>query len=83
MPKVRSFTDWALGEDGIFFLDRRALPVTIKFFDFRTKQIRQIVALSKPASDWGGLSISSDGKWLAYSQLDDTPSDIMLVDHFQ
>jgi Tol biopolymer transport system component/serine/threonine protein kinase len=83
MPKVRNFTDWALGEDGIFFLDRRALPVTIKFFELRTRQIRQIVALSKPASDWGGLSISPDGKWLAYSQVDDTPSDIMLVEHFK
>jgi Tol biopolymer transport system component/predicted Ser/Thr protein kinase len=83
MPKVRSFTDWALGEDGIFFLDRGALPVTIKFFEFSTKQIRQIVALNKPPSDWGGLSISPDGKCLAYSQVDDTPSDIMLVEHFQ
>jgi eukaryotic-like serine/threonine-protein kinase len=83
MPKVRNFTDWALGEDGIFFLDRTALPVTIRFFDFRSKQIRQIVALNKPAHDWGGLSISLDGKWLAYSQIDDTLSDIMLVEHFQ
>jgi hypothetical protein len=41
------------------------------------------VALSKPAYEWRGLSISGDGKWLAYSQLDDTPSDIMLVEHFQ
>jgi eukaryotic-like serine/threonine-protein kinase len=83
MPKIRNFTDWALSQDGIFFLDRGALPVTIKFFDFRTKQVRQIAALNKPASDWGGLSISPDGKWLVYSQVDDTPSDIMLVDHFQ
>jgi hypothetical protein len=65
MPKVRNFTGWALGEDGIFFLDRRALPVTIKFFDLRAKQIRQIVALSKPTSEWGGYQFRWMGSgWL-------------------
>jgi Tol biopolymer transport system component len=28
-------------------------------------------------------SLLPDGKLLAYSQVDETPSDIMLVDHFQ
>jgi Tol biopolymer transport system component/predicted Ser/Thr protein kinase len=82
MPKVTNMTDWALGKEGIYFLDRQALPTTIKFFDFETRQTRQIGTLSKPAFDWGGLSLSPDGKWLAYSQVDDTPSDIMLVEHF-
>jgi eukaryotic-like serine/threonine-protein kinase len=83
MPAMTGMTDWALGKDGIFFLDRRALQTTIKFFDLRTKQIRQVATLNKPAYAWGGLSLSPDGKWLAYSQVDDTPSDIMLVEHFQ
>jgi Tol biopolymer transport system component len=82
MPKIKDMVDWALGKEGIYFLDRQALPTTIKFFDFGTKQIRQIGTLSKPTDDWGGLSLSPDGKWLAYSQVDETPSDIMLVEHF-
>jgi len=83
MPNVRDATDWALARDGIFFLDRRAQPVTINFFEFSTKKIRQIVTLNKPPTIWGGLCLSPDGKWLAYSQVDDVPSDIMLVDHFK
>jgi Tol biopolymer transport system component len=83
MPKVRDMTDWALGKEGIFFLDRRGLPTTIKFFDLGTKRIRQIATLNKPAYIWGGLSLSPDGKWLGYSQVDDTPADIMLVEHFE
>jgi len=83
MHAMTGMTDWALGKDGIFFLDRRALQTTIKFFDLRTKQIRQVATLNKPAYEWGGLSLSPDGKWLAYSQVHDAPSDIMLVEHFQ
>lgn len=30
-----------------------------------------------------GASCALDGKWLAYSQVDDMPSDIMLVEHFE
>jgi len=82
MPNVRDATDWTLARNGIFYLDCRAQPVTINFFEFSTKEIRQIVTLNKPPAIWGGLSLSPDGKWLAYSQVDDTPSYIMLVDHF-
>jgi Tol biopolymer transport system component len=83
MPNVRDATAWALARDGIYFLDRRVQPVAINFFEFSTKKIRQIVTLNKPPAGWGGLSLSPDGKWLAYSQVDDIPSDIMLVDHFE
>jgi Tol biopolymer transport system component len=83
MPNVRDATAWALARDGIFFLDHRAQPVAINFFEFSTKRIRQIATLNKPPAAWGGLSLSPDGKWLVYSQVDNIPSDIMLVDHFE
>ena len=76
-------TDWALGKEGIYFLDRRTMPATVKLFDVNTRRIRDITTLTKRSPDWGGLSLSPDGKWLAYAQVDDTPSDIMLVEHFE
>jgi Tol biopolymer transport system component len=82
MPRVIAMTDWAMGKDGIFFLDRRELSTRIKIFELGTRQIRQIAVLNKPANNWGGLSLSPDGQWLAYSQVDDTPADIMLVENF-
>jgi len=45
MPTLGGMTDWALGTEGIFFLDRGAAPATIKRFDLRTKKIRQIATL--------------------------------------
>ncbi len=83
MPHVKNMTDWALETNGIYFLNGRAQLVTIDFFEFATKKVRQIAALDKTPAEWGGLSLSPDGKLLAYSQVDDTPSDIMLVDHFR
>ncbi len=83
MPQVTNMTDWALARDGIYFIDRRAQPMAISFYEFSTKTVRQFVTLNKPPATWGGLSLAPDGKWLVYSQVDDTPSDIMLVDHFQ
>jgi eukaryotic-like serine/threonine-protein kinase len=83
LPPVPNMNDWALTADGIYFVDRRAQPVSIGYFEFATKKTRRIVSLNKPPTDWGGLCLSPDGKWLAYTQVDDTPSDIMLVEHFQ
>ena len=83
MPTLGGMTDWALGTEGIFFLDRGAAPATIKLFDLRTKKIRQIATLTKPPQIWGGFCVSPDGKWLAYTQVDGTPADIMLVERFE
>jgi len=83
MPTLRGMTDWALGKDEVFFLDRGAAPATIKRFDLRPRKIRHIATLTKPPQIWGGFCISPDGKWLAYTQLDDMPADIMLVEHFE
>jgi hypothetical protein len=84
MPTLSGMTDWALGKEGIFFLDRGTAPATIKLFELGTKKIRQIATLSKaPEIAWGGFCVSPDGKWLAYTQVDDTPADIMVVEHFE
>ncbi len=31
----------------------------------------------------GGLSVSSDGKWLLFPQVDEASSDIMMVENWQ
>jgi Tol biopolymer transport system component len=82
MPRLGGMTDWALSKDGIYFLDRGTTPATIKLFELGTKKIRQIATLTKPPQIWGGFCVSPDGKWFAYTQVDDTPADIMLVENF-
>jgi hypothetical protein len=45
-------------------------------------QLRQVAILTKRPQIWGGFCVSPDGKWLVYTQVDNTPADIMLVENF-
>jgi hypothetical protein len=55
----------------------------IEFFDFATGEITPIHSLEKPASDFGGLAISPDGKYLLYGQTDADDSYNKLVKNFR
>jgi hypothetical protein len=56
-------------------------PRSLRPFDFTTKQIRDFFEIQKDFSF--GRSVSPDGRWVLYSQLDEVNSDIMLVDHLR
>jgi serine/threonine protein kinase/Tol biopolymer transport system component len=75
---------WTLMRNGICFLDLSSTAhPTINFLDFTTGQIRNLGTLEKPV-DWGysGLSVSADGKWIVYAQMDELISQLMLVKNF-
>jgi Tol biopolymer transport system component len=55
-------------------------PRTLRYFDFASRKVSDVFHLRKDFAQ--GLSVSPDGRWLLYSQVDDENSDIMLVDHF-
>ena len=55
----------------------------IEFFDFANREITPIHSLKKPASDFGGLAISPDGRSLFYGQTDLDDSYNMLVKNFR
>jgi Tol biopolymer transport system component/DNA-binding winged helix-turn-helix (wHTH) protein len=73
---------WTVTEQGIYFAtaENPSRPL-IEFFSFATGQVTQIAALEKPF--YLGLSVSPDGRWLIYSQLDQSGSDIMLMENFR
>jgi len=75
---------WTVTRDGLYFLDlsTTAHPA-IKRLDPDTGLTKNLGTLDKPV-DWGysGLSISPDGKWIIYAQMDDLISQIMLVKNF-
>jgi len=56
-------------------------PDSLRYYDFASGQIRDVLKLQKDFSD--GLSISPDGRYLLYSQLDDLNSDIMVVENYR
>jgi len=79
LPRVSKWTLWTIAAKGIYFVPADT-PRSLCYFDFTTKQIREVFKVDKNFDN--GLSVSPDGRWLLYSQVDEENSDIMLVDHF-
>jgi Tol biopolymer transport system component/DNA-binding winged helix-turn-helix (wHTH) protein len=80
MPKISDQTKWAVVAEGIYF-SRRDNPRSISFYDFATQHTRELFRVDKDLD--AGMSISPDGRYMLFSQIDESNADIMLVDHFR
>jgi hypothetical protein len=76
---------WAVQENGIYFVAPMASArPAIKFFNFFTHAVAQRGVLERdPLPGPPGLTISPDGRWLLYAQVDQSVSDLMLVENFR
>jgi Tol biopolymer transport system component len=76
---------WALTGEGICFFDmgNSAGPV-LKFFSFsgRATLFRQFPKETRVDRSSTALSVSPDGRWILYTQIDQSGSDVMLVENF-
>jgi Tol biopolymer transport system component/DNA-binding winged helix-turn-helix (wHTH) protein len=84
MPPLNSDGfEWWPFESSIYFYTYKDGKAEIDLLDLPTSRVRRISTLDKPPAPWmGGLSVSPDGKWLLYSRIDETASDLMLVENF-
>lgn len=87
LPQLESFRDWAVTAEGIYYIERYsqgkpAVPVSVQFFDFATRQSKLIAALEHDPTSDPGLNVSADGRWLIYSIDDYRNFDLMLVENF-
>jgi len=80
MPSMWSTDLWTVVQGGIYFAPEDS-PRSIHYFDFNTKQVRHIFDVEKDFD--GGLSVSPDGHWILYSQVDEHGGDILLVENFR
>src|SRR6202795_2093992 len=80
MPKIFNDVQWALVPEGIYFSPQYN-PRSICFYDFASQPTREIFRGEKDLSE--GLSFSPDRRYLLYSQIDESNSDIMLVNNFR
>jgi len=73
---------FAIVTEGIYFIQRpdSAGRYSIQFFNFATKRIRYVTTIERPAFLY--LSASPDGRFLLFSQIDQSGSDLMLVENF-
>jgi Tol biopolymer transport system component len=77
---------WAVSEDGIYFADEPAASATrgIYFRDFATRQIRQVSKIEKMlAVTDSGIALSPDRRHLLYTQVDQSGSDILMLDRYR
>jgi Tol biopolymer transport system component len=80
MPRLWNTNNWTVVPGGIYFAPAES-PKSIHYLDFKSKRTHQIFEVDK---DFGtGLSVSTDGHWILYSQVDEEKSDIMLVEHLR
>ncbi|HBY62717.1 MAG TPA: hypothetical protein DEH78_23080 [Solibacterales bacterium] len=78
---------WQLTREGLYYLDTQEVQgVGVKyhlhFQNFRTRQDTQVLTFDRRPFN-AGLCISPDGKWALYNQVDQSDSDIMLVEDFR
>jgi hypothetical protein len=56
----------------------------INLFDRQTRKVRPIFTLEKTTPVWiGGMPVSNDGKFMLYPQVDQSSSDLMLIENWQ
>ena len=83
MPLLKDAALWTVVPGGIYFVPADE-PHSICYFDLSTRHVRRITEVGRDfASENGGISVSPDGRWILYSQVDEVNSDIMLVEHFR
>lgn len=75
---------WALTQSELLFIDRatREHSAVIRAYNPSAKAMRSIVSLDEVFADRNdiGLSVSPDEKWLLYSQLDRSGSNVVLAE---
>jgi hypothetical protein len=71
---------WAAVADGIYFSPQDNAR-SVNFYNFATKHTQKLFLVDKDLD--GGMSISRDGRYMLYSQIDESNAGIMLVDHFR
>ena len=74
---------WAVGANGLYYVDEPAPRARIRFRDFRTRRDSVVKVMSNAA--WigsSGMSLSPNGSAIVFGQLDQFTSDLMLVEDF-
>jgi len=77
---------WTATSAGLYFIQRTPQGPIINLNEGASGRVRLVAKLPNdalPTPFIGGLSVSSNGEWLLYSQIDERSGDIMLADNFR
>lgn len=76
--KRADWSNWALTKDGICHIRRAGDDVAIEYLDFATGRTRRVYDLQRPPAWGGGLTLSPDGRWVLFTQVDRDGSSIFV-----
>jgi len=72
---------FAVGAEGIYSIRMTEQGWRLQFFDFASRSLRDLAPVNQLTGL--GLTVSPDGRFLLYTQLDQAGSDLMLVENFR
>jgi Tol biopolymer transport system component len=83
LDSVHPGAAWTVREAGIYFF---TMPDKLKhsdlsIYEFATSKVRLILTIDRPVTT--GLEVSPDGRTILYPQIDESGSDLMLVENFR
>src|SRR5579862_1379114 len=81
LPTLSFVANWDVVAGGVYFFPMDDI-LTLNYFDFSTRNARRLFKISGGGAFFG-LSVSPDGRYVLYHELDDYRSDIMLVENFR
>ena len=76
-------TNWVVGSKGIFYADSTSNPAAVAFYEFSSTRVTRRFPIERQFDEWGGLALSPDETWTAYSESDTRGTDLMLADGVQ
>ncbi len=82
LPSIRHGR-WAVSETGVYFIspDTRSSLVPLLFFNFGTRRVSEIGRIAHGVGQ--GLSISPDERWIIWTQVDRSGSDLVMLENFR
>jgi hypothetical protein len=77
--------NWAVSNRGVYFLTPTANRNSqVEFYSFASRQVTQLGKIEKEMSTLGpNFSVSPDARWILCSRLDQSGSDLVLVENFR
>jgi len=85
LPPIGYWGHWGIGRQGLYLVNPEAKPrPAIELFNLATRRVTRIAEMERQPIMWqGGLSISRDERLIVYCQMEQSGSDIMLVEDFR
>ena len=81
LENLSDYRNLVLTNKGIYFIPSQDRDSSIQFLDFATNHTKRVASFGKPFD--AGLTLSPDGGWILYSQVEQVGSELRLVENFR